>query len=291
MDLVQEGELPSFQFAIQRIKSGNQCVFAVSIYRPPYSTINQMTDVQFITDLAEWIPYITIQYKNTIILGDFKIHINDSTDVNASIFQDSIAATGLFQWVDFPTHRLGNTLDLVFTKCSSNIAISSCIQCPLWSDHFAVEMSFNIPKAPLKLQELQYCKIKSIDTKLFGKAIDTHTLLYIDDFEELVSRFSGNLKSTLDVMAPLKTKVVTECPPTSWLNDDITHQKWVVRNREHVFKKYKLEPTWLALKAERCKLHNAIYLAKKDSISNLVASCGNDSEKLYKLVNHLMGCK
>ena len=73
------------------------------------------------------------------------------------------------------SHRLCNTLHLVFTKCSSNIAISSCIQGPLWSDHFAVEMSFNIWKAPLKHQELQYHKIRSIDTKLFGKAIDTHS--------------------------------------------------------------------------------------------------------------------
>ena len=44
VDLVQEGELPSFQCAIWRIESGNQCVFVVSIYRPPYTTTNQITD-------------------------------------------------------------------------------------------------------------------------------------------------------------------------------------------------------------------------------------------------------
>ena len=85
--------------------------------------------------------------------------------------------------------------------------------------------------------------------------------------------------------------MVTQHPPKSGFNDGITQQKQVVRNREHVFKKYKLESTWLALKAERCKLHNAIYLAMKDHISDLVASCGNDSGKLYKLINHLTGCK
>ena len=169
VDLVQESELPSFQFAIWRIESGNQCVFAVSIYRPPYTTINQITDAQFATAFAEWIPNINMQYKNIIILGDFNIHINDSMDANASIFQDIMAATDLSQWVDFPTHKFGNTLDMVFTKCSSNIAVSSCIQGPLWSDHFAVELSLNIPKVPLKHQELQYWKIKSIDAKLFGE--------------------------------------------------------------------------------------------------------------------------
>ena len=144
-------------------------------------------------------------------------------------------------------------------------------------------------KPHLNIQELQYHKIKSINTQLFGKAIDTHSVLNIDDFEELVSRFSGNLKSTLDAMTPLKTNMVTQHPLKSWLNDDITWQKQVVRNRECVFKKYNSEPTWLALKAERHKLHSAIYLAKKDHISDLVASCGNDSWKLHKLVNSLDG--
>ena len=106
VDLVQEGEQPSFQFAIWRIESGNQCVFAVSIYRPPNTTINQITDAQFTTDFAEWIPNITMQYKNTIILGDFNIHINDRMDANASIFQDIMAATGLSQWVDFQVTSL-----------------------------------------------------------------------------------------------------------------------------------------------------------------------------------------
>ena len=58
-----------------------------------------------------------------------------------------------------------------------------------------------------------------------------------------------------------------------------------------MFKKYKSKSTWMALKAERHKLHNTIYLAKKDHLSDLVAGCGNDSGKLYKLVNNLTGCK
>ena len=49
VNLVQEGELPSFYFANWRIKSGNQCIFAISIYRPPYTSTNPITDVQFIT--------------------------------------------------------------------------------------------------------------------------------------------------------------------------------------------------------------------------------------------------
>ena len=126
---------------------------------------------------------------------------------------------------------------------------------------------------------------------MFGEAIDIQSLLSIDDLEELVSKFSGNLESILEAMAPLKMKMVTQCPPEAWVNDGITKQKQVVRNRECVFKKYRSKSTWMALKAERQKLHNTIYLAKKDHISDLVAGCGNDCAKLYKLVNKLTGCK
>ena len=124
VDLIQEGELPSFHFAIWRIKSWNQCFFAISIYRPPYIPSNHWC--KFITEFAEWFSYITTQYKNTIVLGDLNFHVNDNMDVNANIFQDTMAATCLAQWVDFPPHRLGNALDLVFTECSSNITITSC---------------------------------------------------------------------------------------------------------------------------------------------------------------------
>ena len=85
--------------------------------------------------------------------------------------------------------------------------------------------------------------------------------------------------------------MVTQHPPKAWFNDGITRQKQVVRNREHMFKKYKSKSTWMALKAERHKLHNTIYLAKKDHISDLVAGCGNHSGKLLKLVKNLTGCK
>ena len=45
------------------------------------------------------------------------------------------------------------------------------------------------------------------------------------------------------------------------------------------------------LRQKGISLHNTIYLARKDYISDLVAGCGNDSGKLYKLVNNLTGCK
>ena len=54
-----------------------------------------------------------------IILGDFNIHVNDESDVNAHNFMDIIMALGLEQHVNFPTHKAGNILDLVMTELGS----------------------------------------------------------------------------------------------------------------------------------------------------------------------------
>ena len=94
-----------------------------------------------------------------------------------------------------------------------------------WLHLACLNGSLNIPKVPLEHQEVQYWKIKSKDAKLFGEAIDIKSLLNIDDFEELVSKFSDNLESTLDAMAPLKMKMVTQYPPKAWFNDGITKQE------------------------------------------------------------------
>ena len=59
-----------------------------------------------------------------IILGDFNIHGNDNSDENAIIFMDIIMALGLEQHVYFPTHKAGNTLDLVMTELGSKITDS-----------------------------------------------------------------------------------------------------------------------------------------------------------------------
>ena len=52
---------------------------------------------------------------------------------------DTIEALGLQQWVEFGTHRLGNTINLVFTELASNIEMMRCTQGPFISNHCIVK--------------------------------------------------------------------------------------------------------------------------------------------------------
>lgn len=48
--------------------------------------------------------------------GDFNIHVNVQSDNDAVRFLDLLSSIGLQQYVDFPTHISGNTLDLLITR-------------------------------------------------------------------------------------------------------------------------------------------------------------------------------
>ena len=69
-----------------------------------------------------------------MIVGDFNIHVDDSTDIQAGKLHDIIASHSLHQHVTSPTHTQGHTLDLVITHDNQTISVHS-VDPPLLSDH------------------------------------------------------------------------------------------------------------------------------------------------------------
>ena len=58
-----------------------------------------------------------------MIVGDFNIHVDDSTDIQAGKLHDIIASHSLHQHVTSPTHTQGHTLDLVITHDNQTISV------------------------------------------------------------------------------------------------------------------------------------------------------------------------
>ena len=59
--------------------------------------------------------------------------------------------------------------------------------------------------------------------------------------------------------------------------------------RETIWRKYKRDDTWLAFKVVRSKYTAELHRAKREILSDKVHECGNDTRKLYALVNALTG--
>ena len=71
----------------------------------------------FLDYLTEWLAESLVNDKNIIIMGVFNIHINKrGEEEDVTIFMDTIETLGFQQHVNFLTHRMGNTLDLVLTE-------------------------------------------------------------------------------------------------------------------------------------------------------------------------------
>ena len=94
-NLIDEVFTCSFQATKFRIQIDNCNVTLLSIYHPPYSTTNPVTNRMFIDDIIEWICdqlVMSDDDNKLIILGDFNIHVNDKSDENAHNFMDIIMA-------------------------------------------------------------------------------------------------------------------------------------------------------------------------------------------------------
>ena len=83
---------------------GSVIIKTIIIYRPP-----NLDFKQFLADFTIHIqPIIT---KNTIILGDLNIHVNNTTLKSSILFNSTLINNSLEQHIKFPTQVHGNTLD------------------------------------------------------------------------------------------------------------------------------------------------------------------------------------
>ena len=74
--------------------SGQKKVFNVlAIYHPPDSNGNGVN--AFIDEITIFLTDLLVKYTDTIIVGDFNMHINDPTDGDVMVFMDTLEAIGL----------------------------------------------------------------------------------------------------------------------------------------------------------------------------------------------------
>ena len=105
---------------------------ALAIYHLPDSNGNGVN--VFIDEITIFLMDFLAKYTDTIIMGDFNMHINDPTDGDAMAFMDTLEAMSLDQNITFDAHQKGNTLDLVFMEVKSSFQVNRCNPGPFISD-------------------------------------------------------------------------------------------------------------------------------------------------------------
>ena len=118
----------------------------MGIYHPPPS--NDTTNTTFLDEITELIADRIAKYNNMVILGDLNIYVNDLTNTDSYIFDDTMHAFGFEQHVTSPTHKCGHILDLIFSKMNSDLNLHNCTVHEFISDHALVTIDTTLNKVP-----------------------------------------------------------------------------------------------------------------------------------------------
>ena len=146
---IEAQHLNPIEYAIWQVSLKNKTLEILGIYHPLPKQDQKNTI--FLDEITKLLTVKLPNMENAIILGDFKMHIEDPNNNNSKIFVDMMEALGLKQHVVKPTHQKGNTLDLILTQSTSQINVSQLEMLDFISDHW-LHLSYH------KCQERMYLR-------------------------------------------------------------------------------------------------------------------------------------
>jgi hypothetical protein len=229
-----------------------------------------------------------------LIVGDFNFHVNVPTDRDAIAFTNMLSSFALHQHVQGPTHRNGNTLDLVLTLSDESIVSSAKATDHGFPDHWPVFVALTLEKPPLPRKTFTYRKLRDVSEANLRDQVKATDLcdprLYNSlPIGDVVALYNNELKKCLDELAPLKQCTVTVRPHSKWYNDGIRTAKQMVRKKERVWRKTGLAVHRSIYMEERSRMHVLILEAKQTFYCESIRNCGNDTRKLFQLTAELVG--
>ena len=121
------------------------------------------------------------------------MHVNDPSDPDAISLIDSMEALGLFQHVNFPTHRHGNPLDLLFTESTEHIKLTNIAPEPFVSDHCLVMWQTSITRADFISKTITTRKMKEVDIEKFSGDLDFDHILEMDDVDNILDGINNTI--------------------------------------------------------------------------------------------------
>ena len=268
------------------IKLPSKTIHLRLIYRPPDGSV-----LQFCQELTTYLEQNINTTGNTLLMGDLNIHTNDPENQDTIPFDDTIESLGLRNQVNFPTHRLQNTLDIIITAEDSSI-ISDTHQGSLFSDHYIVHYTLTTPSRLIELKRISYRKTKyiSIDHLKNEIKLALPTNQDHNSPDTIIHNYNKALMKVMDKLAPFKTRTVSNKTKLPWFNDNLACE---IRKRKWLEKIWHIDRTntnnYYQFYTQCCKVSNMLSLAKKDFYKATLNENKHNYKKIFGICNTLLG--
>ena len=187
---IHSGTKLSFEFAAWELRIKSTVITIHGIYHPPYSLTNKTTNGRFIEEFTEYVSTNLAEHQNNIFIGNFNLHVSDALDTDSAIFNDTVEALGLYQYVGFSTHQSGNVLDLVLSDITSETNVLTTAPGPFISDHWAVIGMLSIKRLRLIADKKLVRQTSKVSDSQWGEEFNPDNIVLNGKFDKFVSTFN-----------------------------------------------------------------------------------------------------
>ena len=285
---IKSPKYSSFEHALWKLSCKGIHFTVLGIYHPPYSSINNITDNQFLDDFLDLLGNTMANYSNVVVLGDLNIHLNKTDEPVVQVFSQSLEMLGLQQIVTEFTHKDGNLIDIAIIEDIHNN--TECYVEEFVSDHRFVRVLLKYEKRAKVLNKMEFRNLKDISGNVLKEKIQELSIPSETDINisDICDGFEHNLKSIIDDLAPIKLKLVNKRIPKPWFDTQIDQNRKDYRRCQSQWMKKKNDNNWSNVKKTRNKYVCSLKQAKKNFYSNKVLECKGNSKALYNTINGLI---
>ena len=258
-------------------------MFLGVVYQPPASSV-----VNVFEDFLSYVGFLSSLSSSFVICGDFNFHV-DTRSPTVSEFKSVMDSCCLSQYIDFPTHLHGHTLDL-FMAPSEFSAISNVKGSGFISDHKIIYCVVDFPSSDTSMQKVvtlhQYHKLNNDNFRSDILAIP-FVSSPSDDIDLLHEQYMSGLSGLLDIHAPVKTKqLITPAP--SWITDEYRTAKCMRRQYEHAWRRDKSSVNRSSLRRQINRCNHILNRNKGHFYRDLVSDNCGDGKKLWQALNRIL---
>lgn len=273
----------SFEVIAVSVNLLNSHINVISIYRtgPPSSFFQEFPT--FLETISAWA-------SPSVITGDFNFHLDDTTSYHTIKFNSLLQSFNLKQHVNFPTHALEHTLDLLITP-HDHPTVKSVSSAGFISDHCCISAKFDVamPKPAPSPEPISYRRYTDIDMPSLRHKLSSSLSAFDETLQpdSLYDRYHSTLSGLLDAHAPLRTFLPRHLP-CCWITPAILQAKRAKRQLERIWRRNKS----FLNRSRLCKqvnLYNRLISSAKSSyLKHSLDSASDNPKQLWSCINSVL---